>query len=243
MMQRGSAVGLRRENPRAQMEAIALAIARTVLVWIRKPRTISPEMLPSQPIVKMGSILAAGGLIVSFPLLAWMLGVPMAGGDSSLFVFALAFVGMGLWLRRQHRAEEATAESSKHSDAGISWFEFLPIQQDYVYRFVDPGVVFLAGALFYCRLGFPLLGLWWMISAAALALFEWERHQKDGHDKSQPVGSENAATMGAESTSNERGRAPEAAQGSPPGEGADANPSDCGTPGKETAEEAAHEAR
>jgi hypothetical protein len=185
MMHRSTALKEGRENPQGQGEGIALAIARTVMVCgIRKPQTIGYEMLPLGGMVKTTLILLAVSSVLNFPLVTWLVGNQIArGDDTSLRIFALAFLSVGLALRQQRKREKFDANRPHRLDPGISWFTFLPIRQDYAYRFVDPGVAFVAGALLRSRLGCPLLGLYWMVAAGALAVFEWELHQRtEQHD-------------------------------------------------------------
>jgi hypothetical protein len=185
MMQRSSALKEGRENPRGQGEGIALTMARPLMVCgIRKPQTVGYEMLPLGGMVKTTLILLAVSSVLNFPLVTWLLGNQIArGDDTSLRIFALVFLGLGLALRHQRKREKFDPNRPHRLNPGISWFTFLPIRQDYAYRFVDPGVALIVGALLRSRLGCPLLGLYWMVAAGALAVFEWELHQRtEQHD-------------------------------------------------------------
>jgi hypothetical protein len=185
MMHRPSTLGDGRENPRGQGEGIVLTIARPVMVCgIRKPQTVGYEMLPLGGMVKTTLILLAASSVLNFPLVTWLVGNQIArGDDTSLRIFSLVFLGLGLALRHQRKREKFDPNRRHRLDPGVSWFTFLPIREDYVYRFVDPGVAFVVGALLRSRLGCPLLGLYWMVAALALAAVEWELHQRtEQHD-------------------------------------------------------------
>jgi hypothetical protein len=54
----------------------------------------------------------------------------------------------------------------------VSHFEFLPIPQHIIYRFVDAGVCFVAGWLLTHSSGDEWLGFWVMISAVCFMLVE-----------------------------------------------------------------------
>jgi hypothetical protein len=179
------APGAARENPRSRYEGLALAVARTLMVCgLRKPWTIGFEMLAVGALLKTAFCLLASSSIVNFPLVTWIIGNQIARGDDwSLRLFALGFLAAGFILRQHRKSEKWDPERPHRLDCGISWFTFLPIRQDYVYRFVDPGVAFLAGALLRARLGCPLLGLWCMLAALSLAVVEWGLHQQtEQHD-------------------------------------------------------------
>ena len=185
MEQRRSVLSAGRENPRWQGEGIALSLARTIMVCgIRKPHTLGYEMLPVGGMIKITLIQLALTTVLNFPLVVWIVGNQIArGDDSSLRLFALAFLGVGLWLRHQRKREKWSPERPHRFDPGVSWFHFLPIREDYVYRFVDPGVAFLVGGLLRSRLGCPLLGLWWMVAALALGPWSGGLHQQtEQHD-------------------------------------------------------------
>lgn len=185
MTQRSFSVGSGRETQRWQGEGVVLAIARTVMVCgIRRPHSIGYEMLPVGGMVKTTFILLAVSSVLNFPLVRWLIGNQIArGDDTSLRLFALVFLSLGLWLRRQRKREKWDPDRPHRLDPGISWFTFLPIREDYVYRFVDPGMAFLVGDVLRSRLGCPLLGLYCMIAAFALAAVEWELHQRtEQHD-------------------------------------------------------------
>jgi hypothetical protein len=184
MMQRRTAFSAGRENPRWQGEGIVWAVARTAMLCVRKPQTIGYEMLPLGGMIKTTLALLAASSVVNFPLVTWILGNQIArGDDSSLRLFAVAFLAVGLWLRQQRKQEKWDPKRPHRLDPGVSWFSFLSIREDYVYRFVDPGVVFLAGVALRGQRGSALLGLYLMIAAGALAVFEWELYQRtEQHD-------------------------------------------------------------
>ncbi len=66
---------------------------------------------------------------------------------------------------------------------GVSYFEFLPLRIDYIYRYVDPAAAFVAGVLIaqvpWCR----GLGTWIVLSSFGLFLLEQYLHDKQlAHD-------------------------------------------------------------
>ena len=98
------------------------------------------------------------------------LGGITSGSDDSLAYFAIAALGLGLWQRRK-RIEEIRQGRPEHTfSPGGTWFDFLPIRADFIQRFVDPGVAFVAGAVL-SKLGLGL-GSWLMVAAVAFAIVE-----------------------------------------------------------------------
>jgi len=199
MSERSSALGRGRDNPRWQGEGLALAIARTVMVCgIRKPHTIGYEMLALGGIVKTAIALFVVNSALNLPIVTWLLGNQITKGDDfSLRLFAIGFLVVALWLRHQRKREKFDPNRPHRLDPGISWFTFLSIRNDYIYRFVDPGVTFLVGAELRWRLGAPLLGIYYMVAAAALASVEWNLHQQsEQHDWQLGDGPKEAARDG-----------------------------------------------
>ena len=105
----------------------------------------------------------------------------------SLMYFGQAFLVAGLWQRRERWKDLVHGEPWHTFSHGVSWFEFLPIRQDLVYRVVDPALAFLAG-LVLRKLGFSSLGLWVMFSALCFQLVEQRvyemrlRRELDAHN-------------------------------------------------------------
>ena len=116
---------------------------------------------------------------VAFFLFAWNalanfhLALPFIGNigatheTRSLGYIAWAFLIYGLWQRRQRLIELRRGGRWHTFSPGISHLEFLGLRPDLIYRFVDPGVAFLAGLVLH-KLGFGALGLWLCFSAACL---------------------------------------------------------------------------
>lgn len=175
----------RRDHARGIGGGLALAIARPVMIFLRYPETIGFEMLPLGAIVKTMFVLLAISSVTNFWIVTFVLGDFVARGDDwSLRVFALAFGGAGVSLHYRRKREKWNPNRPHRLYPGTSRFLFLPLKEpSHAYRFIDPAVVFLVGALLRMKLGCPMLGLYCMIAACALAAQEWEWHQQtEQHD-------------------------------------------------------------
>lgn len=225
MDQRRHAFTSGRENSPWKGEGIALALALTVMVCgLRKPHTIGYEMLKLGTVLMAGFGMLFGSSLINFPLVTFILGNYIARGDDfSLRYFALAFLAFGLWLRFQRKREKWDPKRPHRLDPGVSWFTFLPIREDYVYRFVDPGVAFLVGLLLRSRLGWPMLGLWWMVAGVALATVEWGLYQQIEQHDWQLGDSPKEAARDAEAIKGMADKTPEGASGPAMPTGMDAN--------------------
>jgi hypothetical protein len=84
---------------------------------------------------------------------------------------------VGLWESRKRWAELRRGELSHPDSLGNTWFDFLPLREDWIYRFVDPALTFLAGALLRYRLDCGLLGLWMMAAGIAFVVVEQAVHE------------------------------------------------------------------
>ena len=116
--------------------------------------------------------------LVNLPLVAWFFGNGIAKGDASLRFFAVVFLAAGLYQRRQRKQEKWSPDRLHGHSLGVTRFAFLPLREDYIYRYVDPAVTFLVGSTLRYLLRLPLLGLYWMIAAVAFFLVEFSLHQQ-----------------------------------------------------------------
>jgi hypothetical protein len=116
--------------------------------------------------------------LVNLPLVTFLLGNRIARGDTSLSLFALVFLGSALYQRRQRKQEKWDPDRPHAYSLGVTRFAFLPLREDYIYRFVDPGITCLIGMLLRYRLGFALLGLYWIVAGLAFCLLEWGLYQR-----------------------------------------------------------------
>ncbi len=109
--------------------------------------------------------------------------IPLAGrfgatnSTESLRNFALLFLALGLWQRHLRWRELLSGVLWHTRSRGVSYFEFLPLRLDWVYRFVDPILAFLGGMCIR-KLGYNGLGLWIMFSALCLRIVEDYAHEK-----------------------------------------------------------------
>jgi hypothetical protein len=145
---------------------IAMLVALSAMVFMR--RKVGLRKLGIGTLVSMTLCMLAASwfhnLHFSF------LGGITSGGDDSLFYFALVALGIGLWGRRKRKEEIRRGEPGHTFSQGVTWFDFLPIREDFIYRFVDPAVVFLTGAVLH-KLGLAL-GSWLMAAGIAFAIVE-----------------------------------------------------------------------
>jgi len=115
--------------------------------------------------------LGAGVFLIPF---GWVTGIHIVfvpAEQVAFAIFGLAMLGLGLFHRLRHWQHIKRAESNTWmtTSRGVSHFEFLPIPQHIVYRFVDAGVCFAFGWLIS---GQEWLGYWLMISALCFMLVE-----------------------------------------------------------------------
>jgi hypothetical protein len=144
--------------------------ALTLMVFMRQ--RVGFEKLSTGSLFGMAFMLYVLNAIGNFHI-----SIPVAGTIGaqretvSLAVFAGAFLIAGLWQRHLRWKDLLRGELWHTFTNGISYFEFLPIRLDLVYRVADPLIGLLAG-LVMRHLGFGGLGLWVMWSALCLRLVE-----------------------------------------------------------------------
>lgn len=152
------------------IDTFALLVALTVMVFARSKigfRRLTP-----------GAVFGMAGLLYALNAIGNLqLRVPLAGTigahhqTQSLEYFGLAFLGVGLWARRKRWHELVRGELWNTYSFGVSYFEFLPIRQDLVYRIVDPLVALLGGCVI-AKLGLGGLGHWIVFASMCWALVE-----------------------------------------------------------------------
>jgi hypothetical protein len=154
---------------------LATLPARTVMLPLRKEmgyRQLTLGALVGTTCVLCG-LNAIGNWHVSVPLLG---NIGAAHQSESLRNYGLAFLGYGLW-QRHRRWRDLLAGKLWHTRSrGVSYFEFLPIRQDLIYRNIDPAVSFLAGCVLR-KVGFSRLGLWVIFSSVCWRLVEERVHE------------------------------------------------------------------
>jgi hypothetical protein len=155
---------------------IAMVLATSEILWMRTGQGLR--------IVAKATLFA-----MTFLMLVWsgfgnlhfsFLGGFTSGDDWSLVLFAIASLFKGFWERRNRKAEIRRGEPIHTLSHGVTWFDFLPLRQDLVERFVDPGVSFILGAFLH-KIGF-VLGSWLMVTSVAFAIVERAVHLK-GEDR------------------------------------------------------------
>jgi amino acid transporter len=165
-------------------KGVALAIALAALVIMRTDVGYLNLTYGTLAATTFGMVIFTN--LANFPLVTWLIGNSIAQGDTSLILFAFVFLMLGLYQRHKRKQEKWDADRPHAHSLGITRFGFLPLREDYIYRFVDPSVVFLLGALLRYKIGFALLGLYWMIAALAIFLVEFSLHQQtELHDWGQ----------------------------------------------------------
>jgi hypothetical protein len=105
--------------------------------------------------------------------------VPMVGQigahtqHQALRTYALVFLPVALYQRQQRRKEFRSGVEWHGQHPGISHFEFLSafVPREWIYRYVDAGICFLAGYVVY-HLGFTALGICWMLGAIGFGITE-----------------------------------------------------------------------
>ena len=159
---------------RDRATGFAMLLALSVMVFMR--RKVGLRKLGKGVLVAMTALM----LIVSWfnNLHFSLLGGFSSGDDESLAYFAIAALCVGLWQRRKRKQEIKCGEAEHTFSHGDTWFNFLPIREDFILRFVDPAVTFIVGGLLHYRLGLGVLGLWVMAAAVAFAIVEQAVHSK-----------------------------------------------------------------
>jgi positive regulator of sigma E activity len=126
------------------------------------------------------NIFKAAGLMLfcnwlfNMMLFVWLFGYSISKGDhKSLAQFALAFVVLALILRHRRKLEKLDASRPHSHSLGESWIaDFMPLEEKYVYLYVEPSLVLLVGALARYRMHMPLLGFYLMASAVCFFLVQ-----------------------------------------------------------------------
>jgi hypothetical protein len=150
--------------------------ALTLMVFMR--RKVGYRQLTLGALFGMALLLYVLNAIGNFHI-----GLPMVGNigassqSESLKYFALVFLLVGLWKRRLRWRGLLSGERWHTFSRGISYFEFLGIRLDKVYRFVDPGVGFLSGLVLQ-KLGITGLGLWVSFAAVCWVAVEGYSHER-----------------------------------------------------------------
>jgi hypothetical protein len=162
---------------------IALLAALTLMVFIR--RGVGWRLLRKSYLVGMCAFLWAFGWAsnLSFSLFSGI----SSTSDPTMTYFGLAVLGAGFWQRRIRAQEERGGLRRHDFNCGVTYFDFLPVPDQWTYL-VDGPVAFLAGLLLRYRLGFGVLGLWVCLSALAfvvvghIARVENEERRRDMGD-------------------------------------------------------------
>jgi hypothetical protein len=94
-------------------------------------------------------------------------------GEEDLRDYGFVFLLLAGWLRFKRKREKLSFDRPHSYSLGVSRLEFLPFSNRVIYGWVEPGCVFLAGALLHYRLRFEILGVWVMLAAFALFRAEW----------------------------------------------------------------------
>ena len=146
-------------------------LALSVHVFIR--RKIGYRVAEPVTLIILFLLMFFGLGVILIPF-GWITGihiiiVPRA--QAAFIIFGLVMVILGLFHRFRHWQHIKRAESNTWmtTSRGVSHFEFLPIPQHIVYRFVDAGVCFFIGWLIARE---EWLGYWVMISAVCFMLVE-----------------------------------------------------------------------
>lgn len=169
--QRGSFLPFGFREMRDTFTAVAFPIALTVMVFFR--RRVGLEKLSLGVIIAMTFLLYLFNTLRGVSLLG---GVQWGSGLGPLGYYALAFLLVALFQRRQRWAELRRGDWWHTLSHGISYFEFLPIRQDRIYRNIDPGIAFMCG-LALKNLGFIGLGLWVMFASLCWRIAEEHIYQ------------------------------------------------------------------
>jgi len=154
---------------------LADILALSVHVFIR--RKIGYRIVEPVTLIILFLLMFFGPNLITIPI-SWMTGIfinLMTATQASFGVFGLVMVSLGLFHRFRHwrHIKRAQQDTWMTTSRGVSNFEFLPIPQHIVYRYVDAGVCFLFGWIIIGRiLGEPWLGYWVMASAACFMLVE-----------------------------------------------------------------------
>jgi hypothetical protein len=148
-------------------------LALSVHVFMRRKigyRVVEPVTII---VLFLFMFLGAGVFLIPF---GWITGIHIVfvpAEQVAFAIFGLAMLGLGLFHRLRHWQHIKSAEKHQTTwmttSRGVSHFEFLPIPQHIVYRFVDAGVCFAFGWLIS---GQEWLGYWLMISALCFMLVE-----------------------------------------------------------------------
>ncbi len=157
---------------RDTVTAVAFPIALTVMIFFR--RKVGLEKLAIGPVVVMAFVLYLLDSMSNTHIS--LLGGVHSSGTGLLTYYALAFLGLALWQRHLRWGELRRGEWWHTLSHGISYFEFLPVRQDRLYRNIDPGIAFMCG-LALKNLGYVGLGLWVMFASLCWRIAEEHVYQ------------------------------------------------------------------
>lgn len=99
------------------------------------------------------------------------------GNHFLLSVYVLSMLALCFIQRRLRWVEFSSGKLWHSYSTGISWFEFLPLPDHVVRRFIDPIVCYIIGSIIYGY--FPYLGWWLEVSAFCLLGREGWQYQME----------------------------------------------------------------
>jgi hypothetical protein len=156
--------------------ALAMLMALPLIVIMRKK--------PGFRRLSLGALFSVfAGLLTLNAIGNFHFALPFIGNigatsqSESLKYFGFAILGLGLFKRHQMWKATLQGERWHTYSSGISFFEWLGLRMDLIYRFVDPAVALIAG-LVLRKLGFSGLGLFVVISALCLCMVEENARKK-----------------------------------------------------------------
>ena len=156
---------------------IADVAALSVHVFLR--RKIGFRIVEPVTIIVLAVLMFFGPNVILIPL-DWFLPPPfhlLYETTSVLPLFGLLVLIAGLFHRLRHWRQIKRAETTwMTTSRGVSHFEFLPIPQHLVYRFVDAGVCFFCGWLIKHYLDEAVWGYWVMFASVCFLIVEHQSY-------------------------------------------------------------------
>jgi hypothetical protein len=154
------------------LTVISIYISLTVMVFFR--RKLGYRRLSVGALLGMSFVLY---LIDSFSRVhVSLIGGMQTSGPGLLTWYAFTFLCWGFWQRHLQWKALRSGEYWHTYSGGISYFEFLPLRLDRIYRNVDPALCAIAG-LCLRNLGFASLGSWVLLAAFAWRIVEEQAYQ------------------------------------------------------------------
>ena len=160
-------------NRHAEMGKDMILLLALLAILLARKRVGFMNLAYSK-IFKAAGLMLFCNWLFNMTLFVWLFGYSISRGDhTSLAHLALAFLFVALILRHRRKLEQLDPTRPHSHSLGESWIaDSMPLEEKYVYQYVEPALVLLMGALARYRLHMPLMGFYLMASAVCFFLVQ-----------------------------------------------------------------------